>query len=60
MLVYIHGAKCIGIHAVPVIIEVNITLGIGVHLVLPIILLLYYMRILFKCLIFNGFVLAVR
>ena len=33
MLVYIHGAKCIGIHAVPVIIEVNITLGIGVHLV---------------------------
>lgn len=33
MLVYIHGAKCIGISAVPVIIEVNITLGIGVHLV---------------------------
>ena len=25
MLVYIHGAKCIGIRAVPVIIEVNIT-----------------------------------
>ena len=33
MLVYIHSAKCIGIRAVPVTIEVNITLGIGIHLV---------------------------
>ena len=33
MLVYIYGAKCIGIRAVPVTIEVNITLGIGLHLV---------------------------
>lgn len=33
MLVYIHGAKCIGIRAVPVTVEVNITLGVGIHLV---------------------------
>lgn len=33
MLVYVHGAKCIGIDAVPVTIEVNITAGIGIHLV---------------------------
>jgi len=33
MLVNIHSAKCIGISAVPVTIEVNITLGIGIHLV---------------------------
>ena len=33
MLVNIHGAKCVGIEAVPVTVEVNITLGIGIHLV---------------------------
>ncbi len=33
MLVYIHGAKCMGIDAVPVTVEVNITLGVGIHLV---------------------------
>ena len=33
MLVYVHGAKCMGIKAVPVTIEVDITLGIGIHLV---------------------------
>ena len=33
MLVYIHGAKCIGIKAVPVTVEVEITGGIGLHLV---------------------------
>ena len=33
MLVYIHGAKCIGIKAVPVTIEVEIGGGIGIHLV---------------------------
>ena len=33
MLVYIHGAKCVGIEAVPVTVEVDITLGIGIHLV---------------------------
>ena len=33
MLVRIHGAKCVGIEAVPVTVEVNITLGIGIHLV---------------------------
>ena len=32
MLVNIHGAKCVGIEAVPVTIEVNINLGIGIHL----------------------------
>ena len=33
MLDNIHSAKCIGIRAVPVTIEVNITMGIGIHLV---------------------------
>ncbi len=33
MLVNIHGAKCVGIEAVPVTIEVEIQLGIGIHLV---------------------------
>jgi len=33
MLVYIHSAKCLGIEAVPVTVEVNITLGVGIHLV---------------------------
>ena len=33
MLVYVHGAKCIGIDAVPVTIEINITAGVGIHLV---------------------------
>ncbi len=33
MLVYIHGAKCVGIKAVPVTVEVEITMGIGLHLV---------------------------
>lgn len=31
MIVYIHGAKCLGIEAVPVTVEVNITLGVGIH-----------------------------
>ena len=33
MLVYVYGAKCLGIDAVPVTVEVNITLGVGIHLV---------------------------
>ncbi len=33
MLVYIHGAKCVGIGAINVTIEVEITLGVGIHLV---------------------------
>ena len=33
MLVYVHGAKSIGIDAVEVTIEVDVTLGIGIHLV---------------------------
>ena len=33
MLIYVYGAKCVGIEAVPVTIEVDITLGIGIHLV---------------------------
>ena len=33
MLVNIHGAKCVGIEAVPITIEVDIQLGIGIHLV---------------------------
>ena len=33
MLVTIHCAKCVGIEAVPVTIEVEIQLGIGIHLV---------------------------
>lgn len=33
MLVNVHGAKCAGIEAVRVTVEVDITLGIGIHLV---------------------------
>ena len=33
MLIQIHGAKCIGIQAFPVVVEVEITNGIGIHLV---------------------------
>ena len=33
MLVYIHSAKCVGIEAVDVTVEVEITGGIGIHLV---------------------------
>ena len=33
MLTNIYGAKCIGIEAIPVTVEVNITSGIGIHLV---------------------------
>ncbi|MGN1046190.1 MAG: magnesium chelatase domain-containing protein, partial [Candidatus Cryptobacteroides sp.] len=33
MLVYVKGAKCIGIEAVPVTVEVDISPGIGIHLV---------------------------
>lgn len=33
MLINIHSAKCIGIEAVPVTVEVDITQGIGIHLV---------------------------
>ena len=33
MLVNIHGAKCVGIDAVPILVEVEITLGVGIHLV---------------------------
>jgi magnesium chelatase family protein len=33
MLVYVQGAKSIGIDAVPVTVEVNIILGIGIHLI---------------------------
>ena len=33
MLIDILGAKCIGIEAVPVTVEVDITQGIGIHLV---------------------------
>lgn len=33
MLVYIKGAKCIGIEAIPVTVEVDISAGIGIHLV---------------------------
>ena len=33
MMVNVHGAKCIGIEAVPVTVELNIMPGIGVHLV---------------------------
>ena len=41
MLVYVHGAKCVGIEAVPVTVEVDITLGIGIHPSLPILLFLF-------------------
>jgi len=33
MLINIHGAKCVGIDAIPVTVEVDITTGIGIHLV---------------------------
>jgi len=33
MLINVHAAKCIGIDAVPVTVEVDITQGIGIHLV---------------------------
>lgn len=33
MLINIHGAKCVGIDAVPVTVEIDITTGIGIHLV---------------------------
>ena len=33
MLVYVHCAKCVGIEAVPVTVEVEIAGGIGIHLV---------------------------
>ncbi len=33
MLINIHCAKCIGIDAVPVIVEINISAGLGIHLV---------------------------
>ena len=33
MLVTIHSAKCVGIEALPVMVELNITRGIGIHLV---------------------------
>lgn len=33
MIINIHCAKCIGIHAVPVTVEVDIASGIGIHLV---------------------------
>ena len=33
MIIYVHGAKCIGIEAMPVTVEVDVTSGIGIHLV---------------------------
>ena len=33
LLINIHGAKCVGIDAVPVTVEINISAGIGLHLV---------------------------
>ena len=36
MLVNIIGAKCIGIDAVPVTVEVDVVPGIGIHYELPI------------------------
>ena len=33
MLINIHCAKCVGIEAVPVTVEVDITSGLGIHLV---------------------------
>ena len=38
MLIHINGAKCIGIDAVKVTVELNIERGIGIHRALPIIL----------------------
>ena len=33
MLINIHCAKCVGIEAVPVTVEINIASGLGIHLV---------------------------
>ena len=33
MLINIHCAKCIGIEAIPVVVEIDITVGLGIHLV---------------------------
>ena len=33
MLINIHCAKCVGIDAVPVIVEIDVTAGLGIHLV---------------------------
>lgn len=33
MIFYLNSAKCIGIEAVPVTVEIDITAGIGFHLV---------------------------
>ena len=33
MLINIHCAKCVGIDAVPIVVEVDVTAGIGIHLV---------------------------
>ena len=33
MLINIHAAKCVGIDAVPVTVEIDVTTGIGIHLV---------------------------
>ena len=33
MLINIHCAKCVGINAVPIVVEVDVTAGIGIHLV---------------------------
>ena len=33
MLINIHAAKCVGIDAVPIVVEIDVTAGIGLHLV---------------------------
>lgn len=33
MLINIHAAKCVGIDAVPIVVEIDVTVGIGLHLV---------------------------
>ena len=33
MLINIHCAKCVGIEAIPVVVEIDITVGLGIHLV---------------------------
>ena len=33
MLVYVHSAKCVGIEAIPVTVEIDLTAGVGIHLV---------------------------
>ena len=33
MLTNVYGARCIGIRAIPVTVEVDMTAGIGIHLV---------------------------